>query len=73
MPEVEGQWDIVVTSLQDICNANESTSFDDAYSSKAGEIGAMDREALAKLKSEINEHKNNIALARRLCKRRPSI
>ncbi|KAK6465968.1 SGF29 tudor-like domain-containing protein [Scheffersomyces coipomensis] len=29
--EIEGNWDIVITSLQDICNSNESLSFDNIY------------------------------------------
>ena len=29
--DTDGYWDIVVSSLQDICNANESLSFDDIF------------------------------------------
>ncbi|KAI3405096.2 hypothetical protein KGF56_002052 [Candida oxycetoniae] len=33
--EIQGSWDIVVTSLQDICNSNESLTFDSIYAKYA--------------------------------------
>lgn len=62
-----GYWDIVVSSLQDICNANESLSFDEIFDSyndnKLRELNEADLEAL---KEEINDHILNIGTAKRL-------
>lgn len=65
--DTDGYWDIVVSSLQDICNANESLSFDEIFDSyddkKLKSLGEADLEAL---KSEINDHISNIETAKRL-------
>lgn len=65
--DTDGYWDIVVSSLQDICNANESLSFDDIFEkyneSKLQELDSGEVEAL---KEEINDHMMNIGTASRL-------
>ncbi|CAK7901989.1 SAGA-associated factor 29 [[Candida] anglica] len=64
----EGYWDIIVTSLQDICNANEATSFDGKYSKYAsnGGLEGLSPTELQSLQQEVMEHKQNVGTARRL-------
>ncbi|CAH2350093.1 SAGA-associated factor 29 [[Candida] railenensis] len=62
--ETEGYWDIIVTSLQDICNANEATSFDNKF--KPYLSRSLDNENLEELKSEVFEHKSNVSTSKRL-------
>lgn len=65
--DTDGYWDIVVSSLQDICNANESLSFDeifDSYDDK--KLKSLSEGDLEALKSEINDHILNIGTAKRL-------
>ncbi|SGZ56136.1 CIC11C00000001878 [Sungouiella intermedia] len=65
--DTDGYWDIVVSSLQDICNANESLSFDEIFEDydekKLRNLNEADLEAL---KEEINDHILNIGTAKRL-------
>lgn len=66
-PETEGYWNIIITSLQDICSANESLSFDSLYSKYAKDsIKDLSEEELNELKEEITGHKSNVATAKRL-------
>lgn len=65
-PEIEGNWDIVITSLQDICNSNESLTFDNIYNRKSNELKQLSQEELSKLEEEIIDHKSNIGTAKRL-------
>ncbi|CAI5760379.1 unnamed protein product [Candida verbasci] len=58
--EVESHWDVVITSLQDICNSNESLSFNNLYSN------VPENTDFSKLKEDINDHKLNIGTAKRL-------
>lgn len=60
----EGYWDSVVSSLQDICNANESLTFDDIFEDH--KIDTLSEAELDTLKEEINDHKLNIDTAQRL-------
>lgn len=62
--ETDGYWDIIVTSLQDICNANEATSFDDKY--KQYLLRGLENENIDELKKEILEHRANISTSKRL-------
>lgn len=65
--ETEGYWDIIITSLQDICNANESLSFDNLYGKYSTDsMDNLSDKDLNKLKKEIIEHKLNVATAKRL-------
>lgn len=63
---MEGHWDIVVTSLQDICNTNESSLFDNSYSKYASGELPDDEAELHKLRKDVLEHRANIGQARRL-------
>ncbi|RCK65627.1 SAGA-associated factor 29 [Candida viswanathii] len=71
-PEIEGNWDIVITSLQDICNSNESLTFDNIYkdskksSTSTAELSKLSPDELSKLQEEIIDHKSNIGTAKRL-------
>lgn len=62
---MEGHWDIVISSLQDICNSNEATSFDNIYEKRKAEL-PLTKEELLKLQQDIIEHKTNIETAQRL-------
>lgn len=65
--EVEGYWDIVITSLQDICNANESISFDDIYNKYLTEdLDEISDEELERIREEVKDHALNIGTAKRL-------
>lgn len=65
--DTDGYWDIVVSSLQDICNANESLSFDDIFDEyDEKKLGALNEADLEALKEEINDHILNIGTAKRL-------
>lgn len=69
MPEVEGYWDIIVTSLQDVCNSNESITFDNIYSdhTKNGGVGGdMSNEELLELQKKVSDHKSNLETSTRL-------
>ena len=65
-PEIEGNWDIVITSLQDICNSNESLTFDNIYNRTPDNWKQLSKEDLNKLEEEIIDHKSNIGTAKRL-------
>lgn len=69
MTESDGNWDMVITSLQDICNANVSVSFDNLYAQYIDNpslLHDMDPEKVCLLKQEIADHKANVATAQRL-------
>lgn len=65
--EIEGRWDIVITLLQDICNANLLLSLgaiaDDITLLK---VAAMDDDEKERLKEEVGDHRANVGAARRL-------
>lgn len=65
--EIEGRWDIVITSLQYICNANLLLSlgaFPEEIS--ASTVAAMSDADKERLKEEIGDHRANVGAARRL-------
>ncbi|ODV82054.1 uncharacterized protein CANTADRAFT_43620 [Suhomyces tanzawaensis NRRL Y-17324] len=66
--EIEGNWDIVITSLQDICNANDSLTFDNVHAKYLKEVSVQEmlEDDLNKLKEEVSDHKSNIGTAKRL-------
>lgn len=68
MVDVEGHWDIIVTSLQDICNSNESTTFDNIYDVYFRNAKKLDlpAEELEKLEKQVIDHKDNIETSSRL-------
>lgn len=65
MAEIESNWDMVITSLQDICSANESLTFNDLYSQYTKNV-PTDPEEILRIKEEVNDHKSNIGTALRL-------
>lgn len=65
--ETEGHWDIVITLLQDICNANLLLLFGNVFDDMTDDkIGAMDDGAKASAVEEIGDHRSNLASAKRL-------
>lgn len=65
--DTDGFWDIVVSSLQDICNANEALTFDqlfEGYDEK--KVQGLDESELVALKEELNDHISNIGTAKRI-------
>lgn len=69
--EVEGNWDIIITSLQDICTSNESLSFDSIHKLDRDQdelqyYKNLSLDELTKLKQDIIDHKSNIGTAKRL-------
>ncbi|EGW30196.1 uncharacterized protein SPAPADRAFT_63808 [Spathaspora passalidarum NRRL Y-27907] len=56
--DLQGNWDIVVTSLQDICNANETITFNNIYKGVSNST----------LQQDIIDHKSNIGTGKRLIK-----
>lgn len=65
--DTDGYWDIVISSLQDICNANESLSFDNIFEQYTdAKLQGLDPSEIEALKEEINDHMMNIGTAARL-------
>ncbi|KAI5970714.1 GBP2 [Candida margitis] len=71
--EVEGNWDIIITSLQDICTSNESLPFDSIHDINQNQdeqqeeyYKSLTSQELTKLKQDIIDHKSNIGTAKRL-------
>lgn len=62
--EIEGNWDIVIVSLQEICNSNESLSFNNANLNT--DLSTLSRDDLINLQQDIIDHKSNIGSAKRL-------
>lgn len=62
MLEIEANWDMVITSLQDICSANEALTFNNIYK---GQL-LTDEEDTERLTEDIDDHKANIGTALRL-------
>lgn len=58
----EGSWDVVVSSLQDVCNANESQPLDQTFSTAHGD----DEGEIIDLKNSVLAHKDNLETAKRL-------
>lgn len=65
--EIEGYWDIVITSLQDIFNRNELSSLDNRFEEQlANGLDTLSQKDLEKLKDDVMEHEANVGTARRL-------
>ncbi|EGV66573.1 hypothetical protein CANTEDRAFT_117615 [Yamadazyma tenuis ATCC 10573] len=64
----EGHWNIITASLQDVCNTNESTHFDNIYADYLSDPSKIptSEEELEKLVKEVSDHKSNIETAKRL-------
>lgn len=67
MLESDGQWDIIVSALQDISNANLANTLDNKYVDKTAsvQLDEMTPEQLETLKQEIIEHRANVAVVKR--------
>lgn len=67
MLETDGQWDIIVSALQDISNANLSNPLDNVYADKVSgsALDEMTPDELEQLKQEVIEHKANVAVVKR--------
>lgn len=63
---MDGQWDVVISSLQVIYNSNETTSFDDDLNAKRINFHSLSREQLQAQLEYFQEHKENIIKARQL-------
>lgn len=69
MSESAANWDMVITSLQDICNAHVSITFDNVYSKYALNPSLLENLSPAELdllRQEIADHRANVATAQRL-------
>lgn len=64
--DTDGYWDIVVSSLQDLCNANESLTFDAIFDKDEKPLDSLTDAELEALKEEIKDHNLNIATAKRI-------
>lgn len=64
--DTDGYWDIVVSSLQDLCNANESLAFDPIFDKAEKPLESLTDAELEALKEEANDHNLNIGTAKRI-------
>lgn len=64
--DTDGYWDIVVSSLQDLCNANESLTFDSIFDKSEKSLDSLTDAELEALKEELNDHNLNIGTAKRI-------
>lgn len=63
---MDGQWDLVISSLQDIYNANEVTAFDEDMEMKKLNFENLELAQLDEYFDKFQEHKENIRRAHRL-------
>ncbi|QLG71393.1 hypothetical protein HG535_0B04350 [Zygotorulaspora mrakii] len=63
---MDGQWDIVISSLQDIYNANEVLAFDDDVNSKRINFANLPEEQVQSHLTHFEEHLENVKRAQRL-------
>lgn len=64
--DTDEYWDIVVSSLQDLCNANESLTFDVIFDKVKKPLDLLTDTELEALKEELKDHKLNIGTAKRI-------
>lgn len=64
--DTDGYWDIVVSSLQDLCNANESLTFDPIFDPAEKSLESLTDAELEALKDELKDHNLNIGTAKRI-------
>lgn len=65
--DTEGYWDIVVSSLQDICGTRESASFEEIFKDHDdAKLAKLSKQELEALKEEIRDHVHNLGTAKRL-------
>lgn len=63
---MEEQWDLVISSLQDVYNANEVIPFDDETGLKSVDFGAVQTEELRAHLKKLQAHEENVQRAQRL-------
>lgn len=63
---MDGQWDIVISSLQDIYNANEVSQFDDDLNLKRVNFGNLPEGQVQSHLGHFEEHLENVKRAQRL-------
>ncbi|KAL3235253.1 SAGA-associated factor 29 [Nakaseomyces bracarensis] len=63
---MDGQWDLVISSLQDIYNANEVTAFDEDMEMKKLNFENLEDAQLEEYLEKFQEHRENIKRAHRL-------
>lgn len=67
LADTEGYWNSVVTSIQDICNSNESSSLDNLYGKYQNDkLNKLSEDEMIKLKEDVVDHKSNIETVKRL-------
>ncbi|SCW02594.1 LAFE_0F09934g1_1 [Lachancea fermentati] len=63
---MDGQWDIIISLLQELYNANEKISFDDPVNEKRINFQNLSEDQLKSQLERFQEHNQNIKLARGL-------
>jgi SAGA-associated factor 29 len=63
---MDGQWDIVVSSLQDIFNSNEELAFDEKRDHVKSRLEYMTETESGEAIEEITQHKENVDKSRRV-------
>ncbi|CCC69472.1 hypothetical protein NCAS_0C04820 [Naumovozyma castellii] len=63
---MDGQWDIVISSLQDIYNSNEVSQFDDDPNLKRLNFANLSDEQLQTYLDKFQDHRENVKRAQRL-------
>lgn len=63
---MEGQWDIVISSLQDIFNSNEELNFDENKDFINTKISGLSEKQLQEALTSLSLHKDNVDKSRRV-------
>lgn len=63
---MEGQWDIVISSLQDIFNSNEELNFDENKDFIKTKISGLSEKELNEALLKLTTHKENVDKSRRV-------
>lgn len=66
MTEIEGQWDIILSSLQDIFNNNEELEFDKSKEFNSTDFSGLTNSQLDSTLEQLKSHKHNIDRSRRV-------
>lgn len=63
---MNSQWDVIISSLQDICNNDKSNSFDHEFDPEKLNFHSMDIDQLQQYMLKFQEHRDNLSLTKRL-------
>lgn len=66
MGELNGEWDIIISSLQDICQSNQSNSIDSFPVADPSKLNKLKQHDLTKLHDNVQAHKDNVDKSLRL-------